>query len=292
MIGDHILCMDMRDLDENDVPNCDLIVGSPCCQGYSNANRALTGKEEARKKRLLIQDYIRVVKAKRPLVFLVENVMQFLTKDKSEHLNALITGLPEYEISYSVVNDNEVGGYSNRKRMILIGSRIGKINIPNVELFKNKTCGDALRKVDSSWIHYDDLTSASADTQRKMSFVHDGQNYKSIPELAHLDRHSNVYRRLASNEPSVTITNWRKVLMMPPEEFLSRDSDGKLIQRQLNCAEAKAIQGLPKNFAFCGSLNDIQQQIGNSVTTAVACFAKSIIKNALYKYTNNLLCFD
>ena len=37
--------------------------------------------------------------------------MQFLTKDKSEHLNALITGLPEYEITYSVVNDNEVGGY-------------------------------------------------------------------------------------------------------------------------------------------------------------------------------------
>jgi len=289
MIGDHILCMDMRELDTNSVPNCDLIIGGPCCQGYSNANRALTGKEEARKKRLLIHDYIRVVKAKNPLVFLVENVMQFLTKDNAEHLNTLIRELPEYEITYSVVNDNEVGGYSNRKRMILIGSRIGRIDIPNVELFKTKTCRDALRKVDSSWIHYDDITSASTETQRKMAYVHDGQNYKAIPELAHLSRHSNVYRRLNPNEPSITITNWRKVSMMPPEEFLEKDSSGKSIQRQLNCAEAKAIQGLPKNYRFFGSLDSIQQQIGNGVTFALASFAKSIIKNALYAYTNNLI---
>ena len=288
MIGDHILCMDMRELDEKQVPQADVIIGGPCCQGYSNANRALTGKEEARKKRLLIHDYIRVVKEKKPLVFLVENVPQFLTKDDAEHLNSILTELSDYEISYTIVNDNEVGGYSTRKRMLLFGSRIGKIQIPNVELFKNATCGDALKKVDSTWIHYNDLTNASEDTMRKMAYVHDGQNYKSVPELAHLNRHSNVYRRLDAKEPAVTITNWRKVLMMPPEEFLSRDKSGKLIQRQLNCAEAKAIQGLPKDYRFFGSLNDIQQQIGNGVTRAVATFAKSIIKNALIGYANNL----
>lgn len=173
--------------------------------------------------------------------------------------------------------------------MVLIGSRIGKIEIPNVELLKHKTCGDALRKVDSSWIHYDDITNASEETQRKMAFVKNGENYKAIPELAHLDRHSSVYKRLDIDKPSVTITNWRKVLMMPPVEFLSKDKNGKLIQRQLNCAEAKAIQGLPKDFKFCGSLNDIQQQIGNGVPMAIASFAKSLIKNALYRYANNYL---
>ena len=34
-IGDHILCMDMRDLDAEQVPDIDLIIGGPCCQGYS-----------------------------------------------------------------------------------------------------------------------------------------------------------------------------------------------------------------------------------------------------------------
>lgn len=69
--------------------------------------------------------------------------------------------------------------------------------------------------------------------------------------------------------------------------FLSKDGNGNPIQRQLNCAEAKAIQGLPKDFRFFGSLNDIQQQIGNGVTFAMATFAKSIIKNILYRYVNN-----
>ena len=80
-IGDHIKCMDIRELDTAEVPETDLIIGGPCCQGYSNANRA--GNEaQDESKRLLIDDYIRVVKAKRPLMFVIENVRQFLTKEK------------------------------------------------------------------------------------------------------------------------------------------------------------------------------------------------------------------
>lgn len=76
-IGDHILCMDMRNLQPEQVPDIDLIIGGPCCQGYSNANRADINKESAKVKRLLIDDYIRIVLAKRPLMFVIENVPQF-----------------------------------------------------------------------------------------------------------------------------------------------------------------------------------------------------------------------
>lgn len=167
--------------------------------------------------------------------------------------------------------------------MILIGSirEMGKINIPNVELSNLKTAGDALRKVESSWYNYNDVTKASAETQRKMAYVKPGNNYKDIPDMAHLDRHSNVYRRLAENEPSVTITNWRKVNLMPP-----------VGNRILSVAEAAAIMGLDKNFKFYGRLNDRQRQVGNGVTQHIARFVKTIVKNALYKYTNSLICFD
>ena len=120
-----------------------------------------------------------------------------------------------------------------------------------------------------------------------MAYVKDGENYKSIPEMADLNRHSDTYKRLDADKPAITIVNWRKVNIMPPLRFLSKDKDGNLIQRQLNCAEAKAIQGFSKNFKFFGSLNDIQQQIGNGVTRAVANFAKCIVKNTLIKYANS-----
>ena len=272
--------MDIRDLDETQVPDADLIIGGPCCQGYSNANRAGNETQDV-SKRLLIDDYIRMVKAKKPLMFLVENVEQFITKEGGKYLEKVLTELSDnYNITYSVVNDWDLGGYSKRKRMILIGSikAMGKVIIPNVELVSKKTVRDALCKVTSDWFNYNDITKASPETQAKMAQVPQGGNYKNIKGMEHLDRHSNVYRRLDMNEPSVTITNWRKVNLTHPTE-----------NRILSVAEAAAIMGLDKNFKFLGSINDRQQQVGNGVTQAIASFAKSIIKNYLYAFVNQKL---
>lgn len=275
-IGDHIVCMDMRDLDENSVPDVELVIGGVCCQGYSNSNRA-GNEEQDKEKRLLVEDFVRVVQTKKPLMFVIENVPEFITKEGGMYLEKVLTGLSDYNVSYSVVNDHEVGGYSTRRRMILIGSikPMGKIIIPNVELTTKHTCGDALRKVDSSWFNYEDISESRPDTIRKMSYVRPGHNYTDIPEMAHLDRHSNVYKRLSYDEPSVTITNWRKICLMPPEG-----------NRILSVAEAAAIMGLDKTFKFLGDLDDRQQQVGNGVTQHIARFIKTIVKNALYKYAN------
>ena len=222
--------------------------------------------------------YIRVVKAKKPLMFLIENVQQFITKEYGKYLQRVITGLSdEYNITYSVVNDWEVGGYSTRKRMILIGSvkAIGKVIIPDVELVNKKVVKDALSKVTSDWFNYSDITKASAETQTKMAQVPQGGNFKYIKGMENLDRHSNTYRRLDENKPSVSIVNWRKVNLTHPTE-----------NRILSVSEAAAIMGLDKKFHFFGSINDRQQQVGNGVTQAIASFAKSIIKNYLYIFVN------
>ena len=276
-IGDHILCMDIRDLDESRVPDTDVVIGGPCCQGYSNANRAGNTQQDITK-RLLIDDYIRIVKAKNPLMFVIENVPQFVTKDDGIYLQKILTELSEYEISYCIVNDNEVGGYTIRNRMVLIGSRIGKVNIPNVELSQKRTAGDALKRVTTDWVHYNDVTKPKKETEEKMAFVRPGHNYKDIPSMAHLVRHSDTYKRLSLDEPAVTIVNWRKINLMPP-----------VGNRILSVAEAAALMGLEKDFIFSGSLGNKQQQVGNGVTQAIATFIKSIVKNALYKYTNTQL---
>lgn len=144
--------------------------------------------------------------------------------------------------------------------MLLIGSKIGKIQIPDVELTTKHTAGDALKKVTPEWIHYSDITKARPDTIKKMEQVRPGHNFKDIKGMENLDRHSNVYRRLAMDEPSVTITNWRKVTLMPP-----------VGNRILSVAEAAALMGLKKGFRFFGTLNDRQQQVGNG---GMNCFAR------------------
>lgn len=277
-LGDHILCMDIRNLKEEDVPECELIMGGVCCQGYSNANRTGNATLDL-SKRLLVDDYIRIVRAKSPLMFVIENVPQFITKENGKYLSKVIEGLSDkYNITYSVVNDWDLGGYSTRKRMILIGSvkAMGKVIIPDVELFSKKTVKEALQRVTPDWFNYEDITVGKPDTIKKMAMVRPGHNYKDIPEMSDLDRHSNTYRRLEPDKPSVALTNWRKVNLMPPTG-----------NRILSVSEAAAIMGLSKGFKFFGSLNDKQQQVGNSVPQSIAYFIKSIVKNALYAFVNS-----
>jgi DNA (cytosine-5)-methyltransferase 1 len=279
-IGDHVLCMDIRELDAKDVPAADLIIGGPCCQGYSNANR--TGNAELdESKRKLIDDYVRIVKEKKPLIWVIENVPQLLTKGDGVHFEKILSELSsDYHITYSVIDDSAVGGYTIRKRMVIIGSlhEVGEIVIPDISVSSKKTADDALRKVTSDWFNYSDITRSTPDTMRKMSYVRPGHNYKDIPELSDKVRHSNLYRRLRGDKPAVTITNWRKILLMPP-----------VGNRILSVAEAAALMGLDGTFKFLGSLDDRQQQVGNGVTQHVARFIKSIVKNALYDFANNKL---
>ena len=276
-IGDHIVCSEIEQLDTNAIPAADLVIGGPCCQPFSNCNRAGNEEKDVRK-RGLVDYYIQIVKEKHPLMFVIEQVPQFVTKENGKYFQRVLTELADdYNITYSIVNDSEVGGYSTRHRMVLIGSvkEMPKVIIPNVELAKIKTAGDALRKVTSEWYHYDDVTRASEATKKKMAQVRPGHNYKDILEMKHLVRHSNVYHRLAADQPSITITNWRKVNLMPP-----------VGNRILSVAEAASIMGLDKSYRFYGSRNDRQQQVGNGVTQAIALFIKNIVKTALYAFTN------
>lgn len=275
-IGDHIVCKDIRDVKSTEVPDSDVIIGGPCCQGYSMANRSNIDTDAAKQKRLLIDDYVRIVKDKQPKVFVIENVPQLLTKENGLYLSKVLDGLSEYDITYKVISDGDVGGYTIRKRAIIIGSKIGKIELPDATIHIMKTVKDALKDVDTTWFNYNDVTMPREDTKRNMSFVPQGGNWRDIPESVHKfgpATQSNTYRRLAWNEQSPTITNWRKCILIHPEE-----------DRILNVSEAAALMGLDKNFHVLGkTLNSRQQQIGNGVTQAIGRFVKKYILEALEK---------
>ena len=276
-IGEHIQCADIREVDAKDIPGCDVVIGGPCCQAYSNANRVNIDTSEGEAKRLLIDDYIRIVKAKNPAVFVIENVPQLLTKENGRYIKKVFDELAEYEISCSVVNDGQVGGYSIRKRAIVIGSRIGKIELPEPEIATLKTVREALSKVDATWFNFNDVTEPRESTKEAMSYVPQGGNWQDVPEEIQKkhgwgkNTQSNVFRRLALDALSPTICNWRKSSLTHPTE-----------NRILTVAEAAAIMGLDKNFKIFGtSLNSRQQQIGNGVTQAIGRFVKNTVLGAL-----------
>lgn len=177
----------------------------------------------------------------------------------------------KYNISTTIVKDADVGGYTSRRRAIMIGSKIGNISLPNLKLLPYKTVKEALDKVNESWFNYTDVTQANERTKRKMNFVRPGHNFMDIPdELRDRGTHSNHYRRLHWNEISPALPNWRKCLLLHPEQ-----------NRILTVAEAAALSGLDETVRFLGPLNSRQQQVGNGVPYAIANLIKNTVKKAL-----------
>ena len=277
-IGSHIVCKDIREIKSEEVPDADIMLAGICCQGYSNSNRKSSNTEKGRSKRLLVDDFIRIVKERIPKIFVIENVEQFLTKEKGLYYRKVKEGLPQYEITKTILNDGEIGGYTLRKRMILIGSLIGKIEIPKIKLHIRKCVRDALSKVNENWPNFHDVSIPSKDTIKKMMYVPQGGNWRDIPtEICTFSpsTHSDRYRRLSWDELAPTIVNWRKVIMMPP-----------VGNRILSVSEAAALMGLDKDFKIYGkTLDSRQQQIGNGVTQQMGRLIKDTILKALNQFS-------
>lgn len=277
-IGHKMTVGDIRQIDASTLPNADIVIGGPCCQAYSQCNHNNQDTEEAEAKRLLVDDYARIVKEKQPKVFVIENVPELLTKEQGKYIDRVINALPEYEISCTVLKDDRIGGFSTRKRAIVIGSKIGKIELPDKQIMVVRTVRDALKNVDCTWFNWNDASETSEAVKERMKYVPQGGNYLDIPVDKRVKgKFSNSYRRLSWDAPSCTITNWRKNSLTHPDK-----------DRTLNVAEAAAIMGLDKNFHFFGSVATMQQSCGNGVTQAMGKFVKEEVLKALdafYKIT-------
>lgn len=274
-IGSHITCKDIRDIEPEELPFADVFSTSPCCQAFSNANRRNMNSKEAEKKRLLVEEVVRLVNGvpNKPKVVVVENVPEMITKEHGLYIDKLLQGLSDYDASVQVVCDYKVGGFTGRRRCVVILSSIGKIELPQIEVLPYKTVKDALSKVNAEWFNYNDYSIPKPETVEKMSYVPQGGNWTSIPNSVYSYRkctHSNVMRRLAWDEVAPTIANVRKDNMMPPEG-----------NRCLSISEAAALMGLGKDFHFIGELASKQQMLANGVTQAIGKLVKNTVLRAL-----------
>lgn len=103
---------------------------------------------------------------------------------------------------------------------------------------------------------------------KRIQSVPPGGNWNDIPKklmkvngkYRRLDlTHSMIYKRLSKNEPAITITNFRKAMMIHPSQH-----------RLLSVREAARIQTFPDHFEFEGGISDIQQQVSDAVPVHLA----------------------
>lgn len=108
------------DIDPQEVPDCDGIIGGPPCQSWSEAG-ALRGIEDHRGQ--LFFDYIRIIKEKKPKFFLAENVSGILAGRHRDAFKNILNSFAElgYNVSYSLLNANDYDVPQDRQRVIIVG---------------------------------------------------------------------------------------------------------------------------------------------------------------------------
>ena len=110
----------IADLQPDDVPKCDGIIGGPPCQSWSEAGM-LRGADDHRGQ--LFFKYIELIASKRPLFFFAENVSGITLDRNKVALKRILRNFSKigYNVSYHLLNANDYGVPQDRERLIIVG---------------------------------------------------------------------------------------------------------------------------------------------------------------------------
>jgi DNA (cytosine-5)-methyltransferase 1 len=112
----------ITDVAAEEVPDCDGVIGGPPCQSWSEAG---AGRGIADARGQLFNDYIRILRAKKPKFFLVENVSGILAPKHAESFKGFLKDFEDagYSVNWKLVNAHDYGVPEDRLRVIIIGFR-------------------------------------------------------------------------------------------------------------------------------------------------------------------------
>lgn len=272
----------------------DVIIAGPPCQGFSMAGK----RDVLDERNNLFREVMRTVKVVKPKVVVIENVLGLLSMTTPEGNLVKVEIESElkdmgYYVKQEVLNASDYGVPQNRKRVIFIASLKDNIVFPIAKYGEGKkplvTVGDALGNIPdkgktylepktdfqklmsgrSNILNHEPICHAPLIVKR-MHSVPQGGNWRNIPiELGQGGgKHSNNYRRLKSDEPSITIKHVSKSMIIHP-----------IYDRTPTIREVARIQSFNDDFELTGTKYDQHQQLANAVPPILGkAIAESVIK--------------
>ena len=111
---------DIKTINASELPDFDLLVGGFPCQSFSIAGKR-GGFSDTRG--TLFFEIARILKAKKPIQLLLENVKGLLSHDDGRTFKTIISTLDElgYDLQWQVLNSKNFGVPQNRERVFIIG---------------------------------------------------------------------------------------------------------------------------------------------------------------------------
>lgn len=263
--GTEHTCQDIRQMDFRRLPDFDVLLASPACQGHSSAGqpgRAASGAaaEKHSADRNTAWAVIECADVKAPRAIVVENVPRFLEWRLFPGWVRLLEAMG-YHVTTTVIDAADLGVPQNRRRAIVTAGLEGPIEVAQPEL-DHTPIEAVLTDTDQGWAP---VSSKPVGVQRRVAKGRERHGQRFITQ--HVTNHPGR----ALSRPLGTVTtasqHWHLV-------------DGPDI-RALTPGELAAAQGFPAGYQLPEGVSLATRLIGNAIPPALARHAAEATLGAI-----------
>ena len=274
-----------------DVPQADVVIGGPPCQGFSLLNKNRRGDI----RRALWEPYLDIVELSGARMFVMENVSELYRSPELGQIKGR-AGRMGFKTTEAILNAANYGAPQTRKRTVVVGWRDDQVGTPPFPMTPTHAAPNlnlplpawrTVRDVIGNLVEPEGTEIRESEAPHNLHF---GRNptktslarYRAVPPggnrfdlmknaleitpacwVRKTSGGTDLFGRLWWDRPSVTI----RTEFFKPEKgrYLHPDKHRPITHR-----EAARLMGFPDDFVFKGGKTDIARQIGNAVPPDLA----------------------
>jgi DNA (cytosine-5)-methyltransferase 1 len=272
---DHKNFGDITKITADTLPDFDFLCGGFPCQSFSIAGKR-KGFTDTRG--TLFFDIARILKAKRPTRFLLENVKGLLSHDNGQTFSTIISTLTElgYDLQWQVLNSKNFGVPQNRERVFIIGHLRGT---PRPKIFPFTECNaksleELTNNAQQGYRVYGE--NGIAPTQASQAGGVGAKTGLVCPTIRATQHKSGDNQTLVAH---TVRGGGRASGLNKKQNWDSYLVEGKI--RRLTPVECARLQGFP---------DDWHKVEGISDTQAYKCYGNAVTVNVIKVIVEKLLC--
>jgi DNA (cytosine-5)-methyltransferase 1 len=269
---------DITKIDENSIPDFDTLLAGFPCQPFSISGTQ-KGFEDTRG--TLFFDVCRIINAKKPKCFVLENVKNLLSHDNGNTMRVILSSLKNlgYHVSYKVLNSKDFGLPQSRERVFIVGTKKNQFDFNQLKPLPESSLLTILENnndyITEPYTIIEDINT-SKNGLVFCGYLNDKTFRKKIGEpKMHLSRYHRQANRIysANGKINTLVASVKKYLIHIP-------TVDKV--RPLTINECYKTMGFNDDFKKHPNQNVAFKQIGNSIAIPVA----NAIAKELKKYLN------
>jgi DNA (cytosine-5)-methyltransferase 1 len=283
---------DITQISENSIPDFDILTAGFPCQPFSYAGRQEGFNDKTRG--TLFFDVLRIIKAKKPKMFLLENVKGLKSHNNGETMDIILSSLEElgYDVHWKVLDSHKFGVPQKRERWYCIGfDKKVDFKFP-IQTNPNTTLKDIVdvqaKHPDLELSEFEKSRIQHHFSSSEIRVPHDNSMYapntkKGKHGVFSFLKPDKTLRFHIGDAAKTQIQEayYCSLDSVAPAIIAAREPKLWDISRRLSVDECRKLQGFPDKFIFNVSNLQAKKQLGNSVAVPVI---REIVRNMLYYY--------